>query len=63
MSANYADYIRPICIPSTTDSDHVGDVAIASGWGKFSDSNAFIISWTEAHSELIILFTKKVLLL
>ena len=31
------DYIRPICLPSVNESDHVDDTALIAGWGKISD--------------------------
>ena len=29
------DYIRPICLPDSTDPDHVGDSVTLTGWGWY----------------------------
>lgn len=34
--------IAPICLAPSTDSDHVGDVLLASGWGLDSDSKILL---------------------
>jgi len=36
------DYIRPICLPSVNESDHVDDTALIAGWGKISDATSSI---------------------
>jgi len=36
------DYIRPICMPTADESDHAGDKALISGWGKISDATSSI---------------------
>lgn len=31
--------IAPICLAPSTESDHVGDILLASGWGLDRDGN------------------------
>ena len=35
----FKPYIVPICLPSTSDGDFVGQKAEVTGWGKLSHSN------------------------
>ena len=34
----FADYIRPICIAQSNDSNNVNDTVVGSGWGLESNS-------------------------
>jgi hypothetical protein len=38
----FKPYIVPICLPSTSDGDFVGQKAEVTGWGKLSHSNTHL---------------------
>ena len=42
LKLNVSDYIRPVCLPDSFESDHIDDPVTITGWGKTWAYSTFI---------------------